>query len=506
MANLRLIITLITVLICLFSSFTKSSNVIKIYLPKSLNLTLSTDPSIISAASHDFGNITTVTPGGVICPSSSADISRLLHYAANGKSTFQVAARGQGHSLNGQASVSGGVIVNMTCLNDVVVSKDKKYADVAAGTLWVDVFKKTAEEGVSPVSWTDYLHITVGGTLSNGGIGGQVFRNGPLISNVLELDVITGKGEVLTCSRQLNPELFYGVLGGLGQFGIITRARIVLDHAPKRAKWFRMLYSDFTTFTKDQERLISMANDIGVDYLEGQIFLSNGVIDTSFFPPSDQSKVADLVKEHGVIYVLEVAKYYDDPNLPIISKVIDTLTKSLSYLPGFISMHDVSYFDFLNRVQVEENKLRSLGLWEVPHPWLNLYVPKSRILDFHNGVIKDILLKQKSASGLALLYPTNRNKWDNRMSAMIPETDEDVIYIIGLLQSATPQNLPEMESVNEEIIRFCKDSGIKIKQYLMHYTRKEDWIEHFGSKWDGFSKRKDLFDPKKLLSPGQDIF
>jgi len=74
-------------------------------------------------------------------------------------------------------------------------------------------------------------------------------------------------------------------------------------------------------------------------------------------------------------------------------------------------MHDVAYFDFLNRVHVEENKLRSLGLWELPHPWLNLYVPKSRILDFHNGVVKDILLKQKSASGLALLYPTNRNKY-----------------------------------------------------------------------------------------------
>ncbi|XP_006297443.2 cytokinin dehydrogenase 2 [Capsella rubella] len=507
MANLGLMITLITVLICLSSSFTKSSKGIKIDLPKSLNLTLLTNPSTISAASQDFGNITTVTPSGVICPSSSSDISRLLHYAANEKTTFQVAARGQGHSLNGQASVSGGVVVNMTCLaDDVVVSKDKKYADVAAGTLWVDVLKKTAEEGVSPVSWTDYLHISVGGTLSNGGIGGQVFRNGPLISNVLELDVITGKGEMLTCSPKLNSELFYGVLGGLGQFGIITRARIVLDHAPKRAKWFRMLYSDFTAFTKDQERLISMANDIGVDYLEGQIFMSNGVVDTSFFPPSDQSKVTDLVKKHGIIYVLETAKYYDDPNLPIIREVVDKLKQSLSYLPGFISMHDVSYFDFLNRVQVEENKLRSLGLWEVPHPWLNLYVPKSRILDFHNGVVKDILLKQKTASGLALLYPTNRNKWDNRMSAMIPEIDEDVIYVIGLLQSATPQTLPEMESVNAKIIRFCKDSGIKIKQYLMRYTRKEDWIEHFGSKWNDFSKRKELFDPKKLLSPGQDIF
>lgn len=47
---------------------------------------------------------------------------------------------------------------------------------------------------------------------------------------------ISGKGEMLACSPQLNSELFYGVLGGLGQFGIITRARIVLNHAPKRVR------------------------------------------------------------------------------------------------------------------------------------------------------------------------------------------------------------------------------------------------------------------------------
>lgn len=90
------------------------------------------------------------------------------------------------------------------------------------------------------------------------------------------------------------------------------------------------------------------------------------------------------------------------------------------------------------------------------------------------------------------------------MSAVIP--DEDVFYVVGLLQSASPQNVAEVERVNETIIRFCKDSGIKIKQYLVHFTRKEDWVEHFGSKWGDFLKRKDLFDPKKLLSPGQDIF
>lgn len=46
--------------------------------------------------------------------------------------------------------------------------------------------------------------------------------------------LVTGKGELLTCSKQQNTELFHGVLGGLGQFGIITRARIALEKAPQR--------------------------------------------------------------------------------------------------------------------------------------------------------------------------------------------------------------------------------------------------------------------------------
>ena len=46
--------------------------------------------------------------------------------------------------------------------------------------------------------------------------------------------VYLGKGELVTCSDEVNSELFYGVLGGLGQFGIITRARIALEPAPQR--------------------------------------------------------------------------------------------------------------------------------------------------------------------------------------------------------------------------------------------------------------------------------
>ena len=98
-------------------------------------------------------------------------------------------------------SARDGVVVNMTSLGNrlngsgIIVSSDSSlgsYADVGGEQLWIDVLNRTLQYGLSPVSWVDYLYLTVGGTLSNAGISGQSFRFGPQISNVYELDVITG--------------------------------------------------------------------------------------------------------------------------------------------------------------------------------------------------------------------------------------------------------------------------------------------------------------------------
>jgi len=85
--------------------------------------------------------------------------------------------------------------------------------------------------------------------------------------------------------------------------------------------------------------------------------------------------------------------------------------KDLSHVPEFMFEKDVAYVDFLNRVRVEELKLRRQGLWNVPHPWLNLFVPKSRIADFNTGVFKNIVLKKNITTGLVLIYPMNNDKY-----------------------------------------------------------------------------------------------
>ncbi|KAF5481835.1 hypothetical protein F2P56_002455 [Juglans regia] len=480
------------------------------------------DPVAIKLASTDFGNIVREIPAAVLYPSSINDIASLIKFAHTTSSApFNIAARGQGHSVRGQAMARNGVVVDMTSLKNqkngygIKVSGSPSmgwFADVGGEQLWVDVLHATLEHGLTPMSWTDYLYLTVGGTLSNAGISGQTFRYGPQISNVYEMDVITGQGDFVTCSREKNMELFFAVLGGLGQFGIIVRARIALETAPKRVKWVRMLYNDFSEFTRDQERLISnngLKQNNALDYLEGLLLLNHGPPDnwrSSFFPLSDHAKIISLVTKYGIVYCLEIAKFYDDHTLISMEEELQVLFEGLNFIPGYAFEKDVSYVDFLNRVRSGELKLQSQGLWDVPHPWSNLFVPKSRISDFNSGVFKDIVLKRNITTGPVLVYPMNRSKWDDRMSAVIPE--EDVFYAIGFLHSSGFNDWEALDAQNKDILKFCYDSGIEVKQYLPNYKTMEEWKNlHFGTiKWRTFEDRKNQFDPKMILSPGQRIF
>ncbi|KAJ7955901.1 Cytokinin dehydrogenase [Quillaja saponaria] len=489
-------------------------------LPQKLSDKFLDDPESIKLASSDYGNLVQEIPAAIFNPSSINDIMSLIKFSHQSSIPFNIAARGQGHSTRGQAMVRDGVVVDMAHLRKqrngrgIEVFEDsstgKFYVDVGGEQLWIDVLHSTLEHGLTLMSWTDYLYLTVGGTLSNAGISGQTFRYGPQISNVDEMDVVTGKGDFVTCSTRNNSELFYTVLGGLGQFGLITRARIALEPAPKRVKWVRMLYNDFSVFTKDQEYLISLKGknqSHALHYLEGLLLMHQGPPDnwrSSFFPLSDHSRIISLVTKHSIIYCLEVAKYYDDHTQNTVDEELQVMLQGLNYIPGFIFEKNISYFGFLNRVRSGELKLQSQGLWDVPHPWLNLFVPKSRISDFDSGVFKEIVLKRNITTGPVLIYPMNHYKWDDRMSAVIP--DEEVFYTVGFLHSSGFDDWEAFDIQNREILQFCENAGIKVKQYLPHYKTQQDWANHFGMKWMGFTEKKSKFDPRMILSPGQRIF
>jgi cytokinin dehydrogenase len=76
--------------------------------------------------------------------------------------------------------------------------------DAPGGELWINVLRETLKYGLAPKSWTDYLHLTVGGTLSNAGVSGQAFRHGPQVSNVHQLEIVTGLKQTTHKSIELD--------------------------------------------------------------------------------------------------------------------------------------------------------------------------------------------------------------------------------------------------------------------------------------------------------------
>jgi hypothetical protein len=276
------------------------------------------------AAATDFGGLVSAMPAAVVRPASADDVANAIRAAAL-TAGLTVAARGNGHSVAGQATAEGGLVLDMRAL---ALSRRPQmqlvgcpggggpcFADVPGGALWEEVLHWGVKtHGLAPASWTDYLRLTVGGTLSNGGVSGQSFRYGPQVSNVAELEVVTGNGECRVCSPSSHPDLFFAVLGGLGQFGVITRARIPLRRAPQQVRWARVVYASFAEYTADAEWLVTRPPDAAFDYVEGFAFVNsddpvNGWPSVPI-PGGARFDPALLPAGAGpVLYCLEVALY-----------------------------------------------------------------------------------------------------------------------------------------------------------------------------------------------------
>jgi FAD/FMN-containing dehydrogenase len=219
--------------------------------------------SALLDAGTDYGKVVFNEPSAVVSPSSVSELIDIVKDAKKDK--IPIAAVGAGHSLLGQAQALDGIVVNMTNLNQVI-SIDADSALVEAGASWRELLQATLAEGKTPPVFIDYIDLTIGGTLSVGGIGSQTYRVGLQVDNVLELEVVTGKGKLENCSPTENSDLFYSVLAGHGQFGIITKARIALVPAFENTRYVRTLYSDIDEFTAD---LFILTQDQRYDGVQG---------------------------------------------------------------------------------------------------------------------------------------------------------------------------------------------------------------------------------------------
>jgi cytokinin dehydrogenase len=127
--------------------------------------------------------------------------------------------------------------------------------------------------GKTPPVLTDYLELSVGGTLIVGGVGGTTSAFGVQSDNVIDMEVVTGEGKKVTCSASDNAGLFNAVRAGLGQVGVITKATLKLVAAPESVRRFLLVYPDLATMLRDERQLSA---DNRFDAVQGAMVAAPG--------------------------------------------------------------------------------------------------------------------------------------------------------------------------------------------------------------------------------------
>jgi FAD binding domain/Berberine and berberine like len=328
-----------------------------------------------------------------------ADVIAAVRFARD--HDLLVAVRGGGHSLPGFSVCDAGMVIDLSPMKGVRVDPGMRTAVAQAGLTWGDYDRETQAFGLAStggvISTTGIAGLTLGG-----GIGWLMRKYGLACDHLQSADLVTAEGQFLTASATENPDLFWAIRGGGGNFGIVTSFEYQLHpvgpvlagmilHPIDRAKDVLRLYREFTPGAPDEltTYVFMLTTPEGVPVVAvmccycGDLSAGEQVLQPlrKFGPP-----LADEVKPmpyHTLQSLLNDAypsglyNYYKSHYISQISdELIDTLIDCFAQVPSPMSALGFEQFGgAVRRVGVEDTAFRHrdaaydiaiLGEWDDP--------------------------------------------------------------------------------------------------------------------------------------------
>lgn len=164
-------------------------------------------------------------PALIVHPVNTDDLLRTLEFTKTHQTPLAI--RCGGHSYAGYSTCEGGLVLDMSGFAGVEIAADKSRARIGGGMLCGGVETETARAGVATVLG-QCPSVGVGGFLLGGGVGPLMGKHGLGCDNVLGVELVLADGRVVRASAEENPDLYWAIRGGGGNFGIATAFEVAL--------------------------------------------------------------------------------------------------------------------------------------------------------------------------------------------------------------------------------------------------------------------------------------
>ena len=159
-------------------------------------------------------------PGAIVRVADADDVRAVIEVARSGG--IELAVRSGGHSGVGHSSTDGGIVIDLRGLRDLEIDENGRTAWVGAGLTAGEITNALTPRGLV-VGFGDTGSVGVGGITLGGGVGYLARQHGLTIDSLIGAEIVTADGELRTIDAKHEPDLFWAIRGGGGNFGVVTR-------------------------------------------------------------------------------------------------------------------------------------------------------------------------------------------------------------------------------------------------------------------------------------------
>jgi len=429
----------------------------------------------LERCARDFGGLVSARPAEVRRAADYDAVARAVRFARERR--LEVVARGQAHTTRGQSLSRGGLVIDTAALDRVLdVDAGAGAARVQAGARWRELLAATLAAGLAPPVLTDYLDLSIAGTLSVGGVGGTSFRHGLQLDNVRALSVVTAVGELVRCSPEREPALFDACRGGLGQFGVIVEAELALVPAAPRVRVFELDYPSLPAFLRAQHEL---AEDGRFDYLVG-----NFRRDAASWR-----------------FSLECVRFGGDESDARLLGGLD--------FTGEPARRELGYSDYANRLAAMVSAMQRAGTWHALHPWIDLFLPASRAEPVIAAALDDVTTDELG-DGYVMTYPLLARNCRSPFPGLPDDARLFLFDVLPSIPEARARLLPTFLDKCERLLIAARAIGGTVYPIGFpigsQHMQPADWQRQLGARAAALERCKREFDPDRIFNPTLGMF